>query len=265
MLARLIAMEIQAGRGSEHGGVYLDLTGLPEAKIKNDHALYYQRFRDAGLDLTKDVVEVAPAAHSIMGGVRIDSSCRTGVPGLFAAGEVTGGVHGANRLGGNAGTEIHVFGALAGENAARYAAEVSGSVQVEKVANAANAVLTSWQGNILAETGTELAELKKKIRRLMATSMGPVREKRTLSAALAQFDSLSGMIPAIGSVSPRELSDWFEVRNLLLISKLVCRAALLREESRGVHYRADFPGRDDAAWKKQIGFIKANGVTFHRL
>ncbi len=120
-LAFFIGREIFRGRPTPHGGVWLDLSGVPEEELTVGHAMYYRRFLGAGIDLKTTPVEVAPAAHTFLGGVRIDAACRTSVSGLFAAGEVTGGVHGANRIGGNAGTEVYVFGRIAGESAAHYA------------------------------------------------------------------------------------------------------------------------------------------------
>ncbi len=245
MLARLIALEIREGRGSEHGGVYLDLTGIPEGEIKEKHVLYYERFLAAGIDLTKDIIEVGPAAHSMMGGVRICDDGSTEVPGLYAAGEVTGGLHGANRLGGNAGAETYVFGRAAGKAAAAYRSapmpetpELNGSGPLLKIDPRAEK--TDWEAVKAAARGTA------------AEVLGPVRDGTTLKKAAAVLEKKLADLKKTVPDSCRSLRLKTEACHLIEIAALACRAALERTESRGVHYRADFPERRDPEWRRHI-------------
>lgn len=249
-LARLIALELAAGRGGEHGGVYLDLTGLPETEIKERHSLYYRRFLDAGIDLTRQIVEVGPAAHSMMGGVKIDENACASVAGLYAAGEVTGGLHGANRLGGNAGAETYVFGRIAGRSAALFAKPLP---------------LPAWQdtdfsADFPAGKGwdTQYFEgLKGRIRQTLAQAAGPVRTEETLAEGVR-------LLQCLESQALENALHWsaqkakLEALHLARTGLLICRAALARRESRGVHYRQDYPARDDAHFKKSLIQQKEN-------
>jgi len=252
MLARLIAVEVKEGRGSEHGGVYLDLTGLPEEEIKVNHVLYYDRFMNAGIDLTKEIVEVGPAAHSIMGGVRITPDGFTGVPGLYAAGEVIGGLHGANRLGGNAGAEIYVFGRRAGAVAAKEEAEIP-PCDLTKVltlfACTSSAPDTDWEAE------------KESIRALMSRAVSPVRNGEMLAEALAELESRLSAMESTAPNSPKAVQLRLEALHLCRAGMLIVQGALARKESRGVHYREDYPALDNDNWKKHIRFQKDAGMT----
>ena len=252
LLARLIAVEVKEGRGSEHGGVYLDLTELPEEEIKVNHVLYYDRFMNAGIDLTKEIVEVGPAAHSIMGGVRITPDGYTGVPGLYAAGEVIGGLHGANRLGGNAGAEVYVFGRRAGAAAAREC------VQIPEV-NSAEAMRLFAYDEKAAETNWEAA--KEAVRLVIAKAAAPVRNEETLAEAL---EKLIDMMKAFEASVPNSLTAVrlrLEALHLCRTAIFIAEGALNRRESRGVHYREDYPAIDNDKWKKHIRFQKDAGMT----
>lgn len=243
-LAKLIDMEIKAGRGTPHRGVWLDLTDLPEDEIRIHHALYYRRFMNEGIDLCKERVEVAPAAHSIMGGICVDTDCRTDTTGLFAAGEAMGGLHGACRLGGNAGSEVYVFGAIAGKSAARYAKTVSGwdSDKPE----------LEWNVEDGAASSPKYAQVIADGRAVLSRAMGPIRDGKTLKAAMTQLQELED------ALCPQDAMNWndriacFKAQNLLLVGKIMLTSADLRTESRGVHFRQDYPQRDDLRWKKSI-------------
>lgn len=254
ILARLIATEIIQRRGTPHGGVYLDLTRIPEDEIKVKHVLYYKRFMDAGIDLTREIVEVGPAAHSMMGGVSIDQNAYTGVPGLYAAGEVTGGLHGANRLGGNAGAEVYVFGRLAGRSAAQFGGapcEAAAAYrQMEKI--------TSMDEK--AEP-FDFKAYRDEVRAIVSVAVGPVRQLKALQKAI---EKLQAMVSTLQDAAPTSIAaarDKGEASHMAEIGLLVCRAALARTESRGVHYRLDYPDRDDEHWKKHIRFTRKNGMT----
>ncbi len=262
LLARLIAAEIRAGRGTPHGGVWLDLTGLPAAEIQVDHALYDQRFRAAGIDLTREPVEVAPAAHTFLGGIRIDNRCRTTVAGLLAAGEAAGGLHGANRLGGSAGTEVLVFGQLAGESAAADAAQTN-SPAMDSLLAQAEAFLAGLNESGQPEPqnqAAEISELQTAVQAVIAGCLGPIRDRTGLLAGGDELDRLAAI------VANAHYADWtdritaLETANLLLVGRLAVQAAARREETRGVHCRADFPQPDDVRWRKNICLNRQAGL-----
>ncbi len=230
-LAKLIFAEIINGGGSEHGGVYLDLTDIPDDEIIEKHSLYYNRFMNVGIDLTREIIEVGPCAHSFMGGIVIDEKCRTRVDGLFAAGEAAGGIHGANRVGGNAGTEIYVFGTIAGKSAAEYAKGVSLCENGD--------FLTEYDNN--GRTKEFFEECKRELQGIMAEFMGPVRDGQKLSEALRLIDDLE---KEVASSSPSDFDAAVckkECENMLTVCKCSCIAASERKESRGVHTRSDYP------------------------
>ena len=245
MLARLIAIEVSEGRGSDHGGVYLDLTGIPENEIKEKHILYYERFLNAGIDLTKDVIEVGPAAHSMMGGIEISPDCSTGVPGLFAAGEVTGGLHGANRLGGNAGAEVYVFGRVAGKSAAAYQSPLLSKGL--DLSNTEQLLKTDSQAE-----RTDYEAERTAAREIMAKAMGPVRDGKTLEEAICFLNEQLKRLRATPVDSMESVRLKTETCHMVEIAGLACRSALIRTESRGVHFRSDHPEQQDPEWKKHI-------------
>ena len=249
MLARLIALEIKAGNGSEHGGVYLDLRMLPEKVLKRDHAMYYERFLRAGIDLTAERIEVAPAAHTFMGGVKIDAGCGCGVPGLFAAGEVTGGIHGANRLGGNAGTEIYVFGKIAGDSAAEYV-QRHGQVAIS---DQERRMIDERFGHLQGgDASAAIGDAKALIKNTMGTYVGAVRCAAGLARAGRIIQELAIEFKNYRAASVQVLTQLTELKNMILTAELVVAAAHRRQESRGVHFREDFPERDDQHWCKSI-------------
>lgn len=243
-LARLIAAEVKAGRGTPHGGVWLDLTDLPEAEIRVNHSLYDLRFRNEGIDLCKERVEVGPAAHSIMGGLRVDATCSTDVQGLFAAGEAMGGLHGANRLGGSAGAEVYVFGAAAGEWAAACAGQRADWDAEECV--------LEWNVSDAQRPHGQYEAVINHARDVLSRAMGPIRDQHTLSWALEKLTHMEE------GLHPKEQMCWedrivcWKAENLLLVGRIMVKSALLRRESRGVHFREDCPERDDAGWGRSI-------------
>ena len=242
VLARLITLEILEGRGTEHGGVYLDLTGMPREEIVKNHSLYYERFRTVNIDLTKDVVEVGPCAHSMMGGVviRKDGSVE-GVAGMYAAGEVIGGLHGANRVGGNAGAETYVFGRLAGKGAAACASDAV-LPDLEEEA-------PFWEESVTLDV-SDFSCLQKEIRQILAEYAGPVRTGQSLAYAKQKLEAVQReYVALVPGKTARPYAA--EAANMLLIAKLICDAADMRKESRGCHYRSDYPQMDDT-WQRSI-------------
>ncbi len=225
-------------REKERGKVYLDYTKVPTEIWKRPPL---NRFARRIPDLRNRPVSIAPVVHFFMGGVEIDETAQTAVPGLFAAGEVTSGVHGANRVGGNALTECFVFGEIAGESAARYAMKVS---RGRLNRNAAGESFP-WKD----ETG-QARELFLEIQDLTWTHAGPIRNAESLSEGLSRVSEAERRLSDLKAKgSSVELN---EVRGSLLISKSIMRASLERKESRGAFYREDFPQRDDEKWLAHI-------------
>jgi len=243
-LARAIFTEIVEGRGTAHGGVYLDATDVPkETFLSFQHE--YEVARDRGFDMQLVRLEVAPAAHYFMGGVAIDISGCASVPGLYAAGEVSGGVQGGNRLSGNSLAEILVFGARAGAHAAGYARgairptpEQAQAAEVEReirgLVNRRNGRLTPSQG-------------KQRLRRLMWQYAGVIRDGAGLTAARYELIGLEQeLLPQISMSGPsllqnHSLVSYLELKNMITVAQTIVQSALERQESRGAHYRQDFP------------------------
>jgi len=230
VVSRSIATEILEGRGTEHGGVYLDITHLSPELIEERLPEMLRQFLNFGVDIRKQPMEVAPTAHHVMGGIRITPECRTTVQGLFACGEVSGGVHGANRLGGNALAETQVFGKRAGESAGR---------EPERVKKADPAQIKAQEKRLYAfyEGDTSPGVVRTELRDIMWKKAGIFRNAGDLTEALAGIGNLRQM--KIRAVSARNLSECATVDNMLTMSELVIRGALLREESRGAHVRTD--------------------------
>lgn len=254
-LARLIALELRAGRGLEHGGVCCDLRGVPARVITEKHGAYFRLFLKHGIDLRRDIFEVGPAPHTFLGGVAINRRCESGVPGLFAAGEVVGGLHGANRLGGNAGSECFVFGAVAGASAARWSRNHRACLEARRVRRVETLARTLSANGRCYAWDAAAAE----IRRVMTASVGVLREESGLGMAAAELGRIEHAAAALDVTSLPDLVSRAELRNMVLTGLLVVEGARRRKESRGVHCRIDYPQRDDARWRKTIGFVQCRG------
>ena len=237
VVARAIATEIMAGRGTEHGGVFLDVTHLPRSQIEEKLPVMLEQFLKFGVDIRERPMEVAPTAHHIMGGLRISAECRTTLPGLFACGEVAGGVHGANRLGGNALADTQVFGKRAGEAAGRSPAR-PGPVDRDQVRTQQDRLDAFYRGDVPP------AQVKRELQLVMWSGAGIFRTKTGLESALGAINRLSGA--ALRADSPQNLVECCTVQNMCLSASLVCRCALLRQESRGAHVRTDIAQRWNA-------------------
>jgi fumarate reductase (CoM/CoB) subunit A len=237
VVSRAIATEIQHGRGTPNGGVYLDVTHLPREQIETRLPVMLEQFLKFGVDIRVTPMEVAPTAHHIMGGLRITPECRTTLPGLFACGEVSGGVHGANRLGGNALAETQVFGRRAGDAAgkAEKRQKKIDDAQVKRQQDRLDRFMRGtkspsrirmmlqqamWEGANIFRTATEL--------------------KKALAAAGVLADK------PLKAETPRNLAECCIVENMCLTASLICRCALIREESRGAHVRTDIKQSHDA-------------------
>ena len=246
-----IQKEVEAGRGSPHGGAWLSFEHCSEADLRAAGGPVIDRLLKNGIDLRKHAVEVAPIAHYHMGGVRADVSMATRVPGLYAAGEAVGGANGANRLSGNAITEALVFGRKAGESAARHAAAAGMQRADEKSFAQERRILEEG----LAKTDFNPAAWIEELQALMQKDVGPFRTAAGLERALERITAMRTDLPAhkpaAGERYDATLADWLDLRSMLAVAHCVASSALARTESRGAHQREDFPDMDPA-WQRNL-------------
>lgn len=248
--------EIRAGRCSEHGGVYLDITTARLSKDEKEKTLRkwmstYEHSKLLGIDFTKQPIEIRPAAHFACGGVRINEKAETNLPGLYAAGEVDGNAHGANRLAGNAFAEFLVFGARAGKYSAEYAktTEILG-IEKREIKEEYDRISGFLEPE---QDGIRPIELKTKIQKIMDKCVGPLRSKQSLERGIISIISLKkNDLPRIQAVDIKGFNlEWveaIEVSLMLDVAEIISKSALLRDESRGVHQREDYPEKDNRNW-----------------
>ncbi|HPX77940.1 MAG TPA: fumarate reductase subunit A, partial [Methanobacterium sp.] len=254
VVARAIYSEIIQGRGTKRGGVYLDVTHLPRELIEDKLETMLQQFLDIGIDIREEPMEVAPTAHHFMGGARINEHGETTVKNLFAAGEVTGGVHGANRLGGNALADTQVFGRRAGESAAKNALKNQNKKHEDMLMD--KAAFEQERIQSLIKDGKYYPfEIRKELQEVMWKNVAIIRNQEGLKTAITRIKELKDMladmkVPAI-DVYNKDLQDALEAEKLLEVALLTAESALIREESRGAHFREDYPETQDE-WKKSI-------------
>jgi succinate dehydrogenase/fumarate reductase flavoprotein subunit len=236
-----ILKEVEAGRGSPHGGVYLSFQHVPEAKLREAFGPVIDKLADNGIDLTKMPVEVAPIAHYHMGGIVADVQMQTGLPGLYAAGEAVGGANGANRLSGNAITEAFVFGRRAGQTAAAFANRAFAETEPADNEAAIVDLITADEPAHAINT----AELVQSLQATMQDDVGALRTETGLKRALDAIDAMTAQIgdrpQGSGKSFDMRRVDWLDLRNMLLVAKSVTQAALARTETRGAQHREDFP------------------------
>ena len=265
LAAYSILKEVEAGRGSPHGGVYLDFRHMPEIELRTAFGPVIDRLLVNGIDLTKTPVEVGPMAHYHMGGIRVNSKMETRIKGLYAAGEAVGGASGANRLSGNAITEAFVFGERAGSCAA--ASVKTTSAWDAKPVPAAFDRVNSLRRERLKGALTAVS-LQTELQALMWDKAGPFRTGEKLAGALTRIHQMqTNELPNL-SVAEKgsfnlDLQDWFELRAMLATAQAVVRSALARNESRGAHQREDFPDSDGSFLKNQVMELK-NGELVNR-
>ncbi|HEX7354025.1 MAG TPA: fumarate reductase/succinate dehydrogenase flavoprotein subunit [Mycobacteriales bacterium] len=253
-VARAINSEVKAGRGSPHGGVFLDIASRRDAAYiqKRLPSMYHQFKELASVDITKTPMEVGPTCHYVMGGVEVDPDTEASrVPGLYAAGEVAGGMHGSNRLGGNSLGDLLVFGKRAGEHAAAYAAEHKGrpAISDKDVDTASATALRPFE----QEGGENAYSLHQELQQTMNDLVGIIRKADEMEQALERLQVLQERLPSVSVEGNRQYNPgWhlaLDLRNMLLVSQSVALAALERQESRGGHTRDDFPASSDE-WAK---------------
>jgi len=264
-VARCIVKEIREGRGSPHGGVFLDISwieekisGAPEHIKRKLPSMYHQFKELAGIDITREPMEVGPTTHYAMGGVRVDGDTQMSrVPGLFAAGECAAGLHGANRLGGNSLSDLLVFGKRAGEHAARFAREhgsqaTFGREQEEQVEEASRWALAPLERQDGGDGHVPYA-IQQELQGKMQELVGIVRTENEMKKGLEAVAALKERSKRVAAPGNREYNPgWhtaLDLENLLTVSEAVARAAIERKESRGAHFREDYPAKD-AAWGK---------------
>ena len=265
-VARCIVREVKAGRGSPHGGVFLDIAWIKE-KIQNapEHikkklpSMYHQFKQLANLDITEEPMEIGPTTHYIMGGIRVDADTQAStVPGLFAAGECAAGINGANRLGGNSLSDLIVFGKRAGEYAAVFAKEnTHGAIDRAEVEQKVKSALEPFE----RERDENPFTIQNDLQEMMQTNVGIVRTQDEMILALNGIDQLrsraaKAFVPGNIDFNP----GWhtaLDLHNLLTVSEAITRAAIERRESRGGQYRDDFPAKDPEFAKFNFSLRKA--------
>jgi succinate dehydrogenase/fumarate reductase flavoprotein subunit len=237
-----IIKEVEAGRGSPHGGAFLSFEHCAPAELRAAFGPVIDRLAANAIDLTKMPVEVAPIAHYHMGGVKADARMETEIPGLLAAGEAVGGANGANRLSGNAVTEALVFGRRAGRTAAERIRRMARQPFRPQAAAAALDLMTA-DG---VTKGVNSADMIQRLQSVMADEVGPLRTRRRLERAIARIDDMTAELGdrpfGDGARFDMRRIDWLDLRNMLLVARVVALSALRRAESRGAHQREDFPG-----------------------
>jgi succinate dehydrogenase / fumarate reductase flavoprotein subunit len=255
---------VKAGRGSPHGGVFLDIASRRDAEYikRRLPSMYHQFMQLAGVDITKEPMEVGPTAHYQMGGLRVDAeTTATTVPGLFAAGEAAAGLHGANRLGGNSLSDLLVFGRLAGLHAAEYAATQAGApvVDEDEVARTASEMLAPFE----RAGGENPYAIHAELEDCMQNLVGIIRTEAELLRALDEIERFQQRVARVGVTGNRQFNPgWhlaLDLHCMLTVAEAVTRSALERKESRGGHTRDDYPGTDRQLGQVNVVTRRENG------
>ena len=250
VVARSIYQEIIEGRGTEKGGVYLDISHLPDEVIDEKLETMVLQFEDVNINIKESPMEVAPTAHHFMGGVRINEDASTSIPNLFGAGEVTGGVHGANRLGGNALADTQVFGKIAGESTSKIAKNTTFKINEKMIEKEEDRIK-----GLIKKGSIKPNDLKNNIKSIMWEKVAIIRSEKKLNEALKELlkikDQLDDLDVKDISQYNTDLQTALEVINMVDIAILIVKSAILRRESRGSHFREDFPETKEE-WKKSI-------------
>ena len=260
VVSRAIYNEIREGRGNEEGGVYLDVTHLSNELIEEKLETMLFQFLDVGLDIRKTPMEVSPTAHHFMGGVKIDEDCSSSIANLFAAGEASGGVHGANRLGGNALADTQVFGKRAGVSASKLSENLDFEINKEEIEKEEMRIK-----GLMKDGSVAPHEIKKAIQNIMWDKVAIIRNEKDLKEALSQLKDLKTQLKDMKISTEthynKGLQEGLEVINMIEIAIISVESAILRKESRGAHFREDYPETKDE-WKKSIVRNKNKDIRY---
>lgn len=261
VVSRSSFMEITAGRGTPNGGVFIDASVMGPNFVKKNFPGMVERCRDYGFDLANERVEVSPTAHFFMGGARIDTRCLTDLDGLYVAGEDAGGVHGANRLGGNGIADSTVFGGIAGDSMAH---DVIGRELAPFDERQVEELIKQMEAPFGRE-GVDLYPLRETLRLSNWEKLGIIREEKGLLEGLQIIQELQEKMNRVGVAGGKACNiswnDWLNMRNLLDVSAIVGQSALKRQESRGAHYRNDFPKKNNKEYLKNFFIKREKGET----
>lgn len=262
-VARAIYTEVKEGRGSPHGGVFLDISYQDPERVKKKLPSMYHQFKElADVDITATPMEVGPTMHYIMGGIKVDAdTAASRVPGLFAAGEVTGGMHGANRLGGNSLSDLVVFGRRAGLGAAQYVKKLSTVPQISE--DQITHAIESMEQPLKRPDGINPYDLHKELTTVMSTYVGIFRDEADLLTGLKKLQELKAQLDKLKVKDTKVYNPgWHmshDLRNMLICSEAIAQSALARKESRGAHSRIDFPNTDAQLSKVNNSISCQNG------
>jgi succinate dehydrogenase / fumarate reductase flavoprotein subunit len=265
VVARSIYTEVREGRGTEHGGAYLDISHKPADYVKRKLPSMYHQFKElADVDITKGPMEVGPTCHYMMGGIRVDAeTAASTVPGLFAAGEAAAGLHGANRLGGNSLSDLLVFGRRAGAAAAEHARK-SGAATLDdqQIQCAEREMLEPFECSDKGMGGESPYQVHRDLQKTMQAKVGIFRVEEDLQQALQELQSLKARAMRVSVEGSRMFNPgWHlakDLKSMICVSEAVARSAITRKESRGAHSRLDFPDYSPV-WEKQNNIIKRDG------
>jgi fumarate reductase flavoprotein subunit len=275
IVSRAMYDQMRQGKVGPRGGLYITMRHLDPVMVRRDFKGMVERCADCGFDLVSGLVDVVPTAHYMMGGVVFRGDCTTDLPGLFCAGEDSGGVHGANRLGGNGVANSTVFGGIAGDAMAPWV-RANGSFREPDETALGEAIARARAP--LGKPAGDIAAIRERLYDIMWDDVGIVRDAASLKRADGMLDELEARLDATG-VAGTSLAfnltwhDWLNLKNLLLVSKSIRAAAVAREDSRGAHYRSDFPDTRDLAnshytcvnWRDGRFDIATRPVSFTRV
>jgi succinate dehydrogenase / fumarate reductase flavoprotein subunit len=262
VVARSIYTEVREGRGSEHGGAYLDISHKPAEYVKQKLPSMYHQFKElADVDITKGPMEVGPTCHYMMGGIKVEAeTAASSLPGLFAAGEAAAGLHGANRLGGNSLSDLLVFGRRAGLGAAAYAAKApAAAIDDQQIAEAESDMLAPFDRG----EGENPYSVHRDLQEVMQNLVGIFRVEEDMTKAMGELENLKARAARIRVEGSRLFNPgWHlskDLKSMLTVSEAVTRSAMARKESRGAHSRIDYPKLDEQVWGRQHNLITRDG------
>ncbi|MCM3714251.1 FAD-binding protein [Alkalihalobacillus oceani] len=264
-----IFKEVEAGRGSEHGGAYLDFRMVPEDKLKEGFGPVIDILKSQGVDLTKQMVEVAPMAHFMLGGVKVDKAMKTTVPNLLACGELIYGMHGANRLSGNAITEALVTGRIAGETAAKDLQQREDEIVKKELEQEWAQLQAFWYPEKVEKDEDSILGLRRKIQKILWKGSGPLRTEGELQQALGEIEQVEAEVKEV-ALAPQDsyalsLVEKIEAVNMARLGKAIIQGAIERKETRGAHVRLDYPEQLEKAYSSLFTLNEAGEWTFNKV